>query len=98
MVERKQQLEGSLQLHKYCRDVEDELQWIKERRSLAASNDYIMSLRKGAESAEEAPGNVCAQAIMHSINHCYDYLYFLHEYVITPLNSDTINPPLILQK
>ena len=44
-MERKQQLEGSLQLHKYCRDVEDELQWIKERRPLADSNDYGKSLR-----------------------------------------------------
>lgn len=45
VVERKQQLEDSLQLHKYCRDVEDELQWIKERRPLADSNDYGKSLR-----------------------------------------------------
>ncbi len=42
--DRRQQLEDSLRLQQFCRDVEDELQWIKERKSLADSNDYGKSL------------------------------------------------------
>lgn len=62
-------------IHKYCRDVEDELQWIKERKPLADSNELRQVSERGAEQpAEEAPGNVCVQAIVHFMNHCYDYM------------------------
>lgn len=43
-AERRQQLEDSLTLQQFCRDVEDELQWIKEHRPLAESADYGKSL------------------------------------------------------
>ena len=42
--ERRQQLEDSLKLQQFCRDVEDEMQWIKERKPLAESNDFGKSL------------------------------------------------------
>ncbi len=42
--ERRQQLEDSVRLQQFCRDVDDELQWIKERKTLADSNDYGKSL------------------------------------------------------
>ena len=43
-ADRRQQLEDSLTLQQFCRDVEDELQWIKEHRPLAESADYGKSL------------------------------------------------------
>ena len=43
-LERRQQLEDSLKLQQFCRDVEDEMQWIKERKPLAESNDFGKSL------------------------------------------------------
>ena len=43
-AERRQQLEDSLKLQQFCRDVEDELQWIKEHKPLADSNDFGKSL------------------------------------------------------
>ncbi len=42
--DRKQQLEDSLKLQQFLRDVEDVLQWIKEHRPLAESADYGKSL------------------------------------------------------
>ena len=42
--ERQQQLEDALRLQQFCRDVEDELQWIKEHKNLADSSDYGKSL------------------------------------------------------
>jgi len=42
--ERRQQLEDSLKLQQFSRDVEDEMQWIKERKPLAESNDFGKSL------------------------------------------------------
>lgn len=42
--DRKQQLEDSLKLQQFLRDVEEVLQWIKEHRPLAESADYGKSL------------------------------------------------------
>ena len=42
--DRRQQLEDSLKLQQFLRDVEDVLQWIKEHRPLAESADYGKSL------------------------------------------------------
>lgn len=42
--ERRQQLEDSLKLQQFLRDVEDVLQWTKEHRPLAESADYGKSL------------------------------------------------------
>ena len=42
--ERRRQLEDSLRLQQFSRDVEDELAWIKERWPLAESANYGKSL------------------------------------------------------
>lgn len=42
--ERRQELEDSLKLQQFYRDVEGELQWIKEHKPLADSPDYGKSL------------------------------------------------------
>ena len=43
-ADRKQQLEDSLKFQQFSRDVEEEMQWIKEHRPLAESSDYGKSL------------------------------------------------------
>ncbi len=43
-AERKQQLEDSLKFQQFSRDVEEEMQWIKEHRPVAESSDYGKSL------------------------------------------------------
>ena len=42
--ERRQQLEDSLKLQQFYREIEGELQWVKEHKSLADSPDYGKSL------------------------------------------------------
>lgn len=42
--DRRQQLEDSSNFQQFSRDVEEEMQWIKEHRPLAESNDYGKSL------------------------------------------------------
>ena len=43
-ADRKEQLEDSLKFQQFSRDVEEEMQWIKEHRPLAESSDYGKSL------------------------------------------------------
>ena len=42
--DRRQQLEDSLKLQQFYREIEGELQWVKEHRPLADSPDYGKSL------------------------------------------------------
>lgn len=43
-ADRKQQLEDSMKFQQFSRDVEEEMQWIKEHKPLAESSDYGKSL------------------------------------------------------
>ena len=63
--ERRQQLEDSLKLQQFCRDVEDEMQWIKERKPLAESNDFGKSLM-GVQNLQRKH-----QVGTHHVQHMY---------------------------
>lgn len=43
-ADRRQQLEDSLKFQQFSRDIEEEMQWIKEHRPLAESSDFGKSL------------------------------------------------------
>ncbi len=68
MSRRLQQLESSLQFQKYIHDVEEELNWIKEREHQSSSTDLGSNLSGVQQLVKkhQVSSSVCAEMSQHS--------------------------------
>ena len=79
-TERRQQLEDSLKLQQFYREVEGEVQWVKEHKPLADSPDYGKSLT-GVQNLQKKHQVLCIaieQRETHYVNICSYSRYQTH--------------------